>query len=455
MPDTSIWDESERVRPARFNPVRVALAARRDWLYALDTLSGEGRQAPLLSPGWGLPVLVVQDGEAARQVLIADASSYGRPWLVRTIMAEALGKTLFLAEGDEWLARRQVIAPAFDRSHVDGVARIMASVLAEVIERWRPGRAEDLQADLTALTVQVACRALFGVDADDGGLGTALRDSFEVVLAWMAYRFGHLTAPPAVVPTARNRAMKKARADLRDCVRRLVHERHGATGEADDVLSLLVRNQQIERSPSEEEIVNDCVGFLFAGHETTASTLTWAAYELAKRPALQAKVAAEGDTLDLDRQDLFRATEELDYTGRVVNETLRLYPAGVGIARVAKRTTNISGHRVRRGTTVLIAVYSMQRRSPWVNGEEFDPERKFPSQPGGEGTPAYLPFGWGPRRCLGARVATTEARLALAMVCSRWTLSYRDSQPPRAAVLPSLRVDGPLPIHLEARSTRA
>jgi cytochrome P450 len=139
-------------------------------------------------------------------------------------------------------------------------------------------------------------------------------------------------------------------------------------------------------------------------------------------------------------------------TGRVVEETLRLYPAGIGIARMARRTTELCGHRVRRGTLVGISLYSIQRDPRvWPNAESFNPDRVLPSDRTETEPIAYLPFGWGPRRCLGARFATTEARLALAMICSRWTLTYNESGPPRAVITPSLRVEGDLPLHLEPR----
>ena len=429
--------------------MRTGLAARRDWLEAMNLIAGSG--APVQRAGIGMPVLVVQDPEAARQVLVGDAASYERPWIVKNIMSEGLSHTLFTSEGHEWLTRRQRVAPVFGRAQVDGLARIIASAIDDQIGAWKPGRAEDMQRDLTDLTLRVACRALLGADSADDELGRVVRDRFEVLLAWISHRFSHLAAPPAAVPTPRNRAMRAAKADLKDAVDQLVRRRREAGATSTDVLSLLLADQAGGDGPSDADIVGECIGFLFAGHETTASTLTWALYELATHPDIQAEVAAEGARLDLGRPDLFDAVDQLSLIGRVADEILRLYPAGIGIARVAKTSTELCGHRVRRWTVILIAVYLIQRAPAWPDPHEFDPQREFPTQPAGAGGAGYPPFGWGPRRCLGARFATIETRLALAMICARWALTYEEPSPPRAGVMPSLRVDGALPLRLDRR----
>jgi pentalenene oxygenase len=122
---------------------------------------------------------------------------------------------------------------------------------------------------------------------------------------------------------------------------------------------------------------------------------------------------------------------------------------------VARRTTELCGYRVPGGTLVLIAVYSIQRDArTWPDPDSFNPDRVLPSDHTGTEPIAHLPFGWGARRCLGARFATTEARLALAMTCSRWTLTYNEPNPPRPAITPSLRVDGGLPLGLQPRHPR-
>lgn len=179
----------------------------------------------MVASRFGLPVQIVFDPAAARQVLVTDASSYSRPWPITRIMRDGLGDNLFTADEEAWIERRRIVAPVFARSHGDELAQVMASSIADEIARWQPGRAEDIQSDLTDLTLRVASRALLGIDTAKDELGRALREQFEVVLAWINHRFTHLAAAPAAVPTRRNRAMKQARCELKAIVRRLIAER--------------------------------------------------------------------------------------------------------------------------------------------------------------------------------------------------------------------------------------
>ncbi|MGH1489127.1 MAG: cytochrome P450 [Acidimicrobiales bacterium] len=431
---------------ARFNIAKFAWTAQRDVLKAMQALPA----APLTAPGMGLPLLVVQDFAAAQQVLVADAGNYAKPGLIRRVILSGLGQNLFTAEGDEWLARRRPVAPVFAASEMNGLATIMAAGVADQIDGWRPGTL-DMQAEMTALTLRVACRALLGVDPEVDDLGRTIQSEFETLLDWLGAHLANPGLPPAWVPTPSNRAMAKAKAKLQVAVGQVINDRRSSGADTDDVLGRLIRSQRETGGPSDADIVDECIGFLFAGHETTASTLTWALYELATHPEVQAQLASEGDTLQMASQTLHDDAEVLDATGSVVEETLRLYPSGISIARTAKQTTDIEGHRIRRGTMVLISVYRIQRTPDvWEHPGQFDPQR--PTPPASAGLrDSFLAFGLGPRRCLGARFARTEMRLALAMICSRWNLTYNEPKPPVPDVSPSLKVAGELPLEIKER----
>jgi cytochrome P450 len=274
---------------------------------------------------------------------------------------------------------------------------------------------------------------------------------FGTIVEWINRRFNHLIAPPAVIPTPRNREMLRARGELRRIVRTVISERRASRESSLDVLQLLLDHQASHGgTPSEAQIVNECIGFLFAGHETTASTLAWALYSMAVAPEIQERVAAEGDILIREAPSA-AAVDALRYTGRVVEETLRLYPAGVGIARMARRRTTLAGHRIRRGTIVAIPVYSIKRDPRrWAAPDTFDPDRFSVAGPDGP-RDSHLPFGWGPRACLGARFATMEARLLLAMVAARWRVTYTGDGPPTPKITPALRMADGLPVDLGDR----
>lgn len=144
--------------------------------------------------------------------------------------------------------------------------------------------------------------------------------------------------------------MKAAKANLLNAIGQLITDRRHTGADTDDVLGRLLRSQSDPDGPSDADIIDECIGSMFAGHETTASTLTWALYELATHPSSQDQVALEGDTIDLASATLHDDVAAFDQTGAVVEETLRLYPSGISIVRVANQATEIAGHRVRKGT---------------------------------------------------------------------------------------------------------
>lgn len=442
---------SERSPVGRFSLVEMLREWRRDPMAALAWMSA--LPAGVSAPRFGYPMRVVLDPEVAGEVLVADAGSYTRPWLVTSTMRDGLGPTLFTSDGAEATARRRLLAPVFARAHSDELARLMSATIGDELAGWQTGPIADLQAPLTDLTLRMAARALLGVDTVSDDRGRRFRGLFGSIVDWINHRFNHLLSPPAVVPTPRNRTMLRARAELREIVGEVISERRAHPGSSLDVLQLLLDHQAGPGGgiPSDGQIVDECVGFLFAGHETTASTLAWALYSMAVAPDIQQRVAAEGDILS--RQTPSAATVDgLQYTGRVVEETLRLYPAGVGIARMARRPTTLGGHRIRRGTIVAIPVYSIQRDPRrWAAPDTFDPDRFGVADPAGQRA-AHLPFGWGPRACLGARFATMEARLVLAMITARWTVTFTGKAPPKPEITPALRIAGGLPVHLAART---
>jgi cytochrome P450 len=350
------------------------------------------------------------------------------------------------------MAQRRLLSPVFARAHSDELARLMSATIGDELAGWQTGPIPDLQGPLTDLTLRVAARALLGIDTADDDRGRRFRLLFGTIVDWINHRFNHLAAPPAVVPTPRNRQMLRARSELRGIVRAVISERRASRESSLDVLQLLLDHQASPAgSPSDDQIVNECIGFLFAGHETTASTLAWALYSMAVAPDIQERVAAEGDVLRGETLSA-AAIDALQYTGRVVEETLRLYPAGVGIARMARRRTTLAGRRIRRGTIVAIPVYSIQRDPRrWTAPDTFDPDRFSAPRPTVP-RDAHLPFGWGPRACLGARFATMEARLVLTMITSRWRVTYAGDRHPTPKISPALRMADGLRVHLGDRS---
>lgn len=180
--------------------------------------------------------------------------------------------------------------------------------LDHVSESWEPGEI-DIQGAMTDLTTRIALSSLLGTDEQTDGLVTEVRREFEEILDWITFRFNRPASLPAVVPTGRNRKLKVAKAKLRQAITRLIEHRRDHDDGSMDVLSQLVRAQRdTTHDLTDDAILHECIGFMFAGHETTASTLTWALDELARRPELQEAIADEGSMLRVDSRTL---TEDL------------------------------------------------------------------------------------------------------------------------------------------------
>lgn len=402
--------------------------------------------ADISTVGKGLPVLVAQSFATAQHVLVTDAESYHRPKIVRRVIVGGLGDNLFTTDGEEWLRRRQPVAPVFGVQNLDALAELMMATIESASDSWEAGKV-DIQAAMTELTVRVTLRGLLGTDNQTEELATEVRRAFDEILEWIAYRLNQPASPGLAVPTPRNRRLKRSKAELKDAIHALIEHRRANGRESVDVMGQLLTAQSNGAALTDQAIVDECAGFMFAGHETTATTLTWAMYELALRPDLQNSVATEGARLGSSADGLIADIKTMATTESVMNETLRMYPAGISIARSAKRATELAGRKVRRGTLIMVPVYAIQR-SPavWSNPNDFDPTRNHEPEGGG-----FLPFGLGPRRCLGARFARTEIQLALGHMCARWRLSFDEPSPPKQIVAPSLRAEGALPLTITQR----
>ena len=418
-------------------------AARTDNLAAMELLPNGAD----ISTIGRLPFVVAQSYESAHHVLVAGADSYRKPGIVRNVILDGLGENLFTAEGDRWLAKRKPVAPVFGLDNLDALGALMLETVDGVTAEWQAGEV-DIQAAMTRLTIEVALRGLLGVDDAAEQLAGQVRDSFEVILEWITNKFNNPALPRARVPTTRNKQLAAAQAELRQAVHSLMAEWRGSCGQSFDILSQLLVAQADGAELTDDDIIDECIGFMFAGHETTASTLTWALYELSLRPDLQAVVRDEGSRLVDPAGGLIAELATLTQAEAVMRETLRMYPSGISIVRSAKQRTTLAGRKIRRGTLVMIPVYAIQRSSQyWDRPDEFDPSR----HDGDRDDVGYLPFGLGPRRCLGARFARTELLIALSRICTAWKLSYDRPQPPRPITAPSLRAEGELPLTIAQR----
>jgi cytochrome P450 len=324
---------------------------------------------------------------------------------------------------------RRIVQPAFHRRRIEGYAQTMR----EYAQAWRaPDGVFDMHAEMMELTLRIASKTLFGVDAgaQANRVGAALHEVvtiFPDVLGPFGAIKRRLLLPPML-------RFRKARRTLDEIVLDLIAQRRKAGEDRGDALSMLLASRDEESGEGLDDAhVRDEVMTLFvAGHETTANALTWTWYLLALHPHVAERLREE-----------LRADPETPYLDAVLNETLRLYPPAWLLGRDATREVEIQGWRIRKGATVLLSQLVLHRSAEYFDDPlQFKPERWL--QPPVLPQFAYFPFGGGSRKCLGDQFAWTEARIELAHLAQRYRFELASDAPVHADPIITLRPHGPV-----------
>ncbi|MFD9409380.1 cytochrome P450 [Streptomyces sp. NPDC059989] len=349
--------------------------------------------------------------------------------------------------------QRRMLQPAFLAPRLPGYAEATTARAADATASWRDGQILDVLAETQALTAKITLDTMFSATAPPQVLTEALSDLNTIIKALSV----QMATPPllARLPTPGNRRYQQAWVRLRRNLRHLVTDRRAAGIDHGDLLSMLLTAHDAESGPAQQtltdtEIIDQIVTFFLGATETSASSLASALHMLGQHPEIERRLHAEVDAVLDGRPATHADLPRLELTGRVVTETLRLWPPIWGATRVCTADTQLGRHPVPAGTTILYSPYLIQRRADlYPDPERFDPDRWTANAPQPPRREAFLPFGGGARKCIGDRFATASATLALATITNRWRL-----QP-----LPDLRVrpsiDGPAltPRGLKLRAT--
>lgn len=302
------------------------------------------------------------------------------------------------------------------------------------------------------LTLTVAGKALFSLDL--GAEASALGDAFTQMSEYINYRFGQLFPPPLFIPTRHNRQLRQARRTLDQVIYRMIQERRQRGEDKGDFLSMLMlaKDEDTGEGMTDEQVRNEISLMMFAGHETTAVALTWAFYLLSQHPAAEDKLHAELAEVLSERTPTVQDLPSLRYTRRVIEETLRLYPPALGVNRQSVEADEIGGYRLPANASVSLIFYNVHRDPRfWEAPEQFEPERFTPERSVERHPFAYLPFGGGPRQCIGSTFALTEAQLVLACIAQRCRLRLAPGHPVKPNPIFTLRTSHGLPMYLEWR----
>ncbi len=406
--------------PIPLGRLASARALTRDALGTFDTLwreHGDAIHLEIGPPRIGQTVYAFSSPQAAATIFGGTSwRSFQKNDNVYEEIRAWLGDGLLSAQGDEWTRQRRFVQPVFTHAAVDGYTELMVDEITEVLRGLKGASEIDLGDTMMALTLHVVVRALFG-DVTDDAVPT-VREAFPVLSDTVMKRGLTPVNPPRAWPTPRNRRGRAAQVRLWELCDRIIAERR-ASGEFDkgDLLGRLLAARDGAESLSDSEIRDQVLIFLLAGHETTSTALTYALHLLGRHTEIQDRVHAEMTTVLGDRTPTAADAAALTYTTACLKEAMRLYPSAPIIGRIATETREVAGVMVPEGATVIVAIRNIHRHPDhWGDPLRFDPERFVGDAEKGRHRYAWMPFGGGPRACIGQYFSVTEAVLVLAML---------------------------------------
>lgn len=423
----------------------------RDRLSLLSDAAGEFGDVVRFSMG-PKTIYFFNHPDHAKHVLTDNPANYRKGMGLEQARRRILGDGLLTSEGETWREQRRVISPAFRRERIAGYAYVVADAGDALVRRLGAhvgGGPVDLAGEMTALTMDILGRTLF--DADLAPLHL-LGPAFETAQEQAMFEMLTLGAVPLWLPLPRNFRFRAAKRDLEDGVRAvLAARRSGKDERGTDMISLLTRalNDEPDGRLRWRGLRDQLVTMLLAGHETTASTLSWTWYLVSTAPDVAAAMRSEAIEVLGDSRPVFADVARLTYTTMVVQEAMRLYPPVWGLPRKAVAADEIDGYRIPPGADVMICPYTLHRHPAfWPDPGEFRPERFAPGAPPPAHRYAYIPFGAGPRVCVGSHLGMMEAVLVAAMMARRFRFELVRSAGPDPEPNLSLRLRGGLPVRV-------
>jgi cytochrome P450 len=390
---------------------------RRDRLGLLLRMARSGDVAALrLGP---FSVLFFNRPEHVQRILVEYADAFDKGVAIHQVFRPIIGDGIFSSEGEFHRRQRKLMAPSFQPRHISAYAPLMGQYGEHIQQTWPQESVIDINHEMTKLTMSIIGKALFDADVftETDELGAAMKQTLDSISCNMSRLF----PPPYRWPLPGNRRTHRAVEVLRTHIRSFIAERRASPAVRSDFLSLLLQARDDEGRPmSDEQVLAESLTLFGAGHETTAAALTWCWYLLCRHPESYQQVQQEVDRVLGGRTPTAADLAHLPCCLQVFKEALRLYPPAYATSRRALRAVDIDGYRVRTHQVVLLAPYTLHRREEYYpQPERFDPGRFTPERERLLPRHAYLPFGAGPRICIGSHFALLEGQLLLATLAQR------------------------------------
>ena len=391
--------------PDEFDPGQDLLA----WIEHNFNTYGDIYRATI----FGRNIYVVSSPQYVRHVLRNNWKNYKKGLAIKRV-AMLLGNGLMVSEGELWKTQRRMVQPAFNRAAVAGFYDVMTAANLDLLEKWeeaaQKGESINVTSDVSLMVLEVTLRAIFGADY------------------------------PRVAPffsilhddQSRNLGFAQKFADLGRVVVEVVEQRRNDPSECADILGILMEARDQSGKPmSDDQLIAEIKTIIVAGHETTASTLNLVWYLVSQSPEVERRLSKELYNLDATRIPGIEILSKFTYARMVIEEALRLYPAGWLMTRRAKQDDKLGDYFVPAGTEIYIAPYIIHRHPDlWAHPSSFRPDRFFSTDLLEKRSAAMLPFSIGPRNCIGELLARTEMQVHLIMIARRVRLRYVEKDPP-------------------------
>ena len=385
---------------------------------------------------------MVTDPADIERILVSEADSFRKPDFQNDALGDLLGDGLLLSEGETWQQQRELASPAFQMSRLMGMADRITGHAESMVEGWEPGQTVNVEAKMARVTLNVILDLMMGVELSDERVQT-VQDQLDP----LGRRFEPdplRFAMPEWVPMPGDEEFESAVTTLESVLDEIIETRRGTEGVDGvnrviddgpggdppmDFLSVLLRAQN-RGEQSAQQLRDEMMTMLLAGHDTTALTLTYTWFLLSEHPEAERRVQAEVDEVVGDDRPGMDQVREFEYLDWVINEAMRLYPPVFTIFREPTATVDLGGYQVEAGSTVMLPQWGVHRSERyWDDPETFDPERFSPDRRSERPRFAFFPFGGGPRHCIGKHLSLLEAKLIVATVVSEYELDFRGETP--------------------------
>jgi len=395
-----------------------------------------------------VPVHAVSSAELAHQILVEHADAFVKSRGLGKIARPMLGDGLLTSEHELHRRQRKLIAPAFSHRRIGAYATTMAELTERAQAALDDGAVVDVAHEMMRLTLSIVGKTLF--DADVAGEADDVGAAITAANHYVSEAVSRLPTP-MWLPTRRNRQARRAIATIDAIIYRLIAARRAAGVDLGDVLSTLVmaRDEETGQGMPDRQIRDEAVTLFLAGHETTANALAWSFHLLGRHRDVAERLAAEARAVLGGRAPTMDDLSRLPTALMVLKETMRLYPPAYMVGRQAERDVPLGPYTLHKGATVFVNIYAMHRRADYFAApDEFRPERFAPEREKLLSRGAYLPFGGGPRICIGNHFALMEGQLLLAALAQRLRFEPLDDRAVEPEPLVTLRPKGGLPMRV-------